>query len=157
MIPTKAWMDKGTMAIIVRRRFDFLKHSANVTPSVSCRMLSRDTFMEAKRDSISEGVCPRLRNARAAFLSLPRETSHQGDLRGSERGPSSLLHNWRSYSGIKGSPMRPIAVTPYWDTKIPRYAHRVFKSPYAFVRRVTINGPRVYDRPAAAVTTPRSG
>ena len=64
----------------MRRKFDFLKHSRKLAPSVSRRTSSNVRTIAAIRFSTSSEVYPSCFNALAAFASFPLLRSHHGDL-----------------------------------------------------------------------------
>ena len=75
-------MQRGAIEIMVRRKFDFLKHSIKLAPSVSRRTSSRVSVIVAIRFSTSSTEYPRVFRAFAALASLPLLRSHHGDLDG---------------------------------------------------------------------------
>jgi hypothetical protein len=80
-IPDIAWIVRGMIEIMVRRRFDLWKHSRYVVPSVSRRASSRVRIIVAIRDSTSSAEYPSFRRFLAARASLPLLMSHHGDLK----------------------------------------------------------------------------
>jgi len=70
-IPERAWIERGTTDIIVRLKFDFLKQSMKLAPSVSRRTSSSVTAIADIRFSTSSGVYPSCFKALAACASLP--------------------------------------------------------------------------------------
>lgn len=79
-IPESAWMLSGAMEIMVRRKFDFLKHSKKLAPSVSRRTSSRVSTMAAILLSTLSGEYPSCFSDFEAPASLPLLRSHHGDL-----------------------------------------------------------------------------
>lgn len=79
-IPERDCIERGAIEIMVRRKFDFLKHSMKLAPSVSRRTSSSVITIVAMRFSTSSAEYPRALRAFAALASFPLLSSHQGDL-----------------------------------------------------------------------------